>query len=250
MNIIVCMKSVPSTETKVIVGSDGKSIDQSDIVYEINPYDEFAIEEAIKAKEAFGGKVTIITLGSGTATQNIRKALAMGADEAIHLVCDGASLVDSSVVAKLLANVIKEMEFDLIFCGKKSVDSDNQQVPNRLAHLLGIPAVTAISDFELSSDSAKAKRDVEGGSETVNLDLPALFSAEKGLNEPRYASLPGIMAAKKKPLEEREVSLEDKKIELGSLELPPPKPKGRIIGEGPEAAEELVKILREEAKVI
>lgn len=250
MNIIVCMKSVPSTETKVLVGDDGKSIDQSDIVYEINPYDEIAIEEGIKAKEAHGGKVTIITLGSATATQNIRKALAMGADEAIHLVCDGASLVDSSVVAKLLSNAIKELEFDLILCGKKSVDCDNQQVPNRIADLLGIPAVTAISKLELSSDSAIATKNIEGGSETVNLDLPALFSAEKGLNEPRYASLPGIMAAKKKPLEEKEVSLTDLKIRLSSLELPPPKPEGRIIGEGPEAAEELVKLLREEAKVI
>jgi len=244
------MKSVPSTETKVLVGSDGKSIDQSDIVYEINPYDEFAIEEGIKAKEAYGGKVTLITLGTETATQNIRKGLAMGADEAIHLVCNGSSLIDSSVVAKLLANVIKEMDYDLILCGKKAVDCDNQQVPNRIAHLLEIPAVTSISKLELSSDTALATKNIEGGSETVKVNLPALFSAEKGLNEPRYASLPGIMAAKKKPLEEREVELTDEKIELISLELPPPKPKGRIIGEGPEAAAELVKILREEAKVI
>ena len=250
MNIIVCMKSVPSSETKVRVNSDGKSIDETDIVYEINPYDEFALEEAIKIKEAHGGKVVLITLGASTATQNIRKGLAMGADEAVHLICENIELADSAVVAELLAAALKEMEFDLIFCGKKAIDCDNHQVPNRIAQLLGIPAVTAISGLELTPESAKATRNIEGGAETISVNFPALFSAEKGLNEPRYASLPGIMAAKKKPVDERQVSVGDQLLELISLELPPPKPEGRIVGEGPEAAVELIRILREEAKVI
>ena len=250
MDIIVCMKSVPSSETKVRVNSNGKSIDETDIVYEINPYDEFALEEAIKIKEAHGGKVVLITLGAPTATQNIRKGLAMGADEAVHLICENIELADSAVVAELLAAALKEMEFDLIFCGKKAIDCDNHQVPNRIAQLLGIPAVTAISSLELTPESAKATRNIEGGAETISVNFPVLFSAEKGLNEPRYASLPGIMAAKKKPIDERQVSVGDQLLELISLELPPPKPEGRIVGEGPEAAGELVRILREEAKVI
>ena len=250
MNIVVCMKSVPSSETKVKINSDGVTIEQTDVVLEINPYDEYAIEEAIRAKEAHGGKVTILTLGSGTATQNIRKALAMGADEALHLICENAELADSSTIAELLYSAIKEIEYDVIFCGKKAIDCDNHQVPNRLAQLLDIPAVTAISNLELTTESGSAKRNIEGGTELISVNLPALFSAEKGLNEPRYASLPGIMAAKKKPLEERQVSMSNEKLTILSLELPPPKPKGRIVGEGAEAAGELVRILREEAKVI
>ena len=250
MNIVVCMKSVPSSETRVKIGSDGVSIDQTDIVYEINPYDEFAIEEAIKAKEAHSGKVTILTLGSPSAAQNIRKALAMGADEAVHLMCENSELADSSAIAELLAATIKEREFDVIFCGKKAIDCDNHQVPNRIAQILGIPALTAISSLELTTESGNASRNIEGGTESVTLNLPALFSAEKGLNEPRYASLPGIMAAKKKPLEERQVSLNEEKVSILSLELPPPISEGRIVGEGPDAAKELVRILREEAKVI
>ena len=226
------------------------TIEQTDVVLEINPYDEYAIEEAIRAKEAHGGKVTILTLGAATATQNIRKALAMGADEALHLICENAELADSSTIAELLYSAIKEIEYDVIFCGKKAIDCDNHQVPNRLAQLLDIPAVTAISNLELTTESGSAKRNIEGGTELISVNLPALFSAEKGLNEPRYASLPGIMAAKKKPLEERQVSLSNEKLTILSLELPPPKPKGRIVGEGPEAAGELVRILREEAKVI
>ena len=244
------MKSVPSSETKVRVNSNRKSIDETDIVYEINPYDEYALEEAIKIKEAHGGKVVIITLGAPTATQNIRKGLAMGADEAVHLICENIELADSATIAGLLAAAIKEMEFDVIFCGKKAIDCDNHQVPNRIAQLLGIPAVTAISGLELTPESAKATRNIEGGTETISVNFPALFSAEKGLNEPRYASLPGIMAAKKKPVDERQVSVGDQLLELISLELPPPKPEGRIVGEGPEAAVELIRILREEAKVI
>lgn len=250
MNIVVCMKSVPSSETKVKINSDGVTIERTDVVLEINPYDEYAIEEAIRAKEAHGGKVTILTLGSATATQNIRKALAMGADEALHLICENAELADSSTIAELLYSAIKEIEYDVIFCGKKAIDCDNHQVPNRLAQLLDIPAVTAISNLELTTESGSAKRNIEGGTELISVNLPALFSAEKGLNEPRYASLPGIMAAKKKPLEERQVSMSNEKLTILSLELPPPKPKGRIVGEGPEAAGELVRILREEAKVI
>ena len=233
MNIVVCMKSVPSSETKVKVDSDGVSIEQTDVVYEINPYDEIAIEEAIRAKEAHG-----------------RKALAMGCDEAVHLICENVELADSSAVAELLSSSIKEMEFDVIFCGKKAIDCDNHQVPNRLAQLLDIPAVTAIFNLVLTTESGSAKREIEGGTELVTVNLPALFSAEKGLNEPRYASLPGIMAAKKKPFEERQVSLGDEKLKILSIELPPPTAEGRIVGEGPEAAGELVRILREEAKII
>jgi len=250
LNIVVCMKSVPSSETKVKVNADGVSIEQTDVVYEINPYDEIAIEEAIRAKEAHGGKVTILTLGPTSASQNIRKALAMGADEAIHLICENVELGDSSAVAGVLSSAIKGMEFDVIFCGKKAIDCDNHQVPNRLAQLLGVPAVTAVSNLELTTESGSAERNIEGGTELVTVNLPALFSAEKGLNEPRYASLPGIMAAKKKPLEEREASLNNEKLTVLSLELPPPKPEGKIVGEGAEAAGELVRILREEAKVI
>jgi electron transfer flavoprotein beta subunit len=249
VNIIVCMKRVPDTESKINIAPDGKSIDKASLEYIVNPYDEFAVEEALKIKEAKEGEVTVICLGPKESTKEIRTCLAMGADKAVHLV-DESDYRDAFSTASILANTIKDMEYDLIFMGKQGVDHDNGQVGLMVATLLGVPAVSEVASFEMGDGQAVAKRDVEGGSEVFEVPLPAVFTAQKGLNEPRYASLKGIMKAKKKTIDEKAFDEIDSKITFKSLEPPPKRPPGKIVGEGPQAAAELVRLLREEAKVI
>lgn len=249
VNIIVCIKRVPDTESKINIASDNQSIDYTALEYIVNPYDEFAVEEAIKTVEDKGGEVTVICLGPKEATKEIRTCLAMGADKAIHLV-DDTPYRDSYSVATILSNTIKDLEYDMLFFGKQGVDYDNSQVGIMTATLLGIPAVGEVVSFEYDGTNATVKRDIEGGSETLEVNLPAAFTAQKGLNEPRYASLKGIMKAKKKPLEEKAYDSVDSKITVKNLEPPPKRPPGKIVGEGKEAAAELVRLLKEEAKIL
>lgn len=249
VNIIVCIKRVPDTESTIKIAPDGKSIDASTLEYIVNPYDEFAVEEALKIKEDKGGEVTIVCLGSSNATKEIRRALAMGADKAVHLK-DEAEYRDAFSTASVLASAIKDMSYDLIFFGKQGVDHDNAQVGLMVATLLGIPAVGEISSFELKEGSAVVKRDIEGGSEKLEVPLPAVLTARKGLNDPRLPSLKGIMMAKKKPLEEKAFDDVDSRITFVNLEPPPKRPPGKIVGEGKEAVPELVRLLKEEAKIL
>jgi electron transfer flavoprotein beta subunit len=243
------MKRVPDTESKINIAPDGKSIDKTSLEYIVNPYDEFAVEEALQIKEAKEGEVTVICLGPKDSTKEIRTCLAMGADKAVHLV-DEAEYRDAFSVASILAGTIKDMEYDLIFMGKQGVDHDNGQVGLMVATLLGVPAVSEVASFELGEGQAVVKRDVEGGTEVYEVPFPAVFTAQKGLNEPRYASLKGIMKAKKKTIDEKAFDEVDSRITFKSLEPPPKRPPGKIVGEGPQAAAELVRLLREEAKVI
>ncbi len=250
MKIVVCMKQVPDTETKVRIGSDGKTIDPTDVNYVVNPYDEYAIEEALRIKEAKGeGEVTILTLGPDRAINAIRTALAMGADKAVHLKTDDTYL-DSYSVAVALANELKNMEFDLILTGKQAVDDDAAQIGPRVAALLDLPCATVVTKLEIGDGTFTANREVEGGVEVVEGALPAVVTAQKGLNEPRYASLKGIMMAKRKPVEEKEPQFDDPKLEILKMEYPPERKGGRIVGKGVEAVPELVRLLHEEAKVI
>lgn len=250
MKIVVCIKQVPDTETRIKIGSDGRSIDRSEVEWVVNPYDEYAVEEALQVKERTGeGEVVILSVGGGGATTAIRSCLAMGADTGILIKAD-IPFGDAHMTASALAGVLKEREFDLLLFGKQAVDDDNAQMGQLVAQMLDLPCVTAVTKLELETGVARAHREVEGGMEVVETSLPGVFSAEKDLNQPRYAALKGIMMAKKKPIEEKEVSLGDATIEVIEMLKPPPRPEGRIIGEGKEAVTELVQLLKNEAKII
>ena len=247
---VVCMKQVPDTETRVKVAGDGRTLDPAGVTWIINPYDEFAIEAALQLKEKLGaGEVVVLTLGGAGAQTAIRSALAMGADRAIHLKCEGAA-PDSLAVARVLADAIRGLSPGIVWLGKQAIDDDASQVGPMLAELLGLPCATRVAKFELDGTSAKVEREIEGGLEQADVPLPAVFTTDKGLNQPRFASLKGIMAAKKKTIEERAVDLGAPNLELVALELPPARATGRIVGEGAAAVPELVRVLREEAKAI
>ena len=243
------MRRVPDTAARVRIGSDGKSIDTSDAEFVINPYEEYALEQAVKLKEKHGGEVTVVTLGPEKTTQVIMKALALGADKAVHLKSDKIP-EDPGPLARVLANELKGLEFDVLLFGKKGVDDDNQQVGQMVAESLGIPCVTQIVKLDVSDGKAVAQREVEGGSITVETTFPAAFTAEKDLTIPRYASLRELVAARKKPIVVKDVQLPKSSIEIVSVQNPPPRPPGKIVGKGVEAVPTLVKLLHEEAKVI
>ncbi len=246
---VVCIKQVPDTETRVKVGADGKSLDPTSVTMVLNVYDEFAVEQALRVKEAAGaGEVVVISLGGPAVQTTLRNALAMGADRAIHLKAD--AVPDALACAKALADAIAPLNADIVWLGKQAVDDDGAQVGPMLATLLGRPCVSVIAKFELNGSTAKVEREIEGGRELLDVPLPAVFTTDKGLNEPRYASLKGIMAAKKKPLEEKAVDLGAPHLERLTFELPPARKAGRIVGEGVAAVPELIKALREEAKVL
>ncbi len=249
MNIIVCMKQVPDSETRIKIAADGKSIDLSSVNYVINPFDEFAIEEAVRLKEKFGGEVTIVTLGPERAENDIRKAMAMGADKGVLLKADASFKGD---VAYALAEAIKTLQYDLILFGKQAIDDDGGQMPQMIAEMLDLPCVTTVLKLEINPESktGTAHREIEGGMEVAEFPLPAVIGTQKGLNEPRLPNLKGIMAAKKKPMEKKEPAVKDSVYETVSLELPPPRAAGKIVGKGAEAVPELVRLLHEEAKMI
>lgn len=264
MNIICCLKQVPDTESQIKIASDGMSIVTDDIKWVMNPYDEFGVEEALRIREKFGGEVTVVGLGPKRVTESIRTALAMGADKGFLISDDALEGSDSIATAKALAAVIKDLEYDIIFTGQRGVDDDLGVVGAVLAEFLGIPHFSVIDKVEVSEDgkSVKVNRPIEGQTLVIESNLPALITAQKGLNEPRYASLPGIMKAKKKPLEEKTLSdlgLDAaefgegaRKIKILELTPPPAREAGKIIeGETPqEKAAELAKLLHEEAKIL
>jgi len=264
VNILVCLKQVPDTETQISIAADGKSIVTDNIKWIMNPYDEYAVEEALQIKEKFGGEVTIIGVGPKRVTESIRTALAMGADKGILVDDPDISGSDSLGIARILNAVIKDLDYDIILCGKQGVDDDFGIVGSMLAEFLDIPQISVAVKLEVSEDSSSVTvhREVEGGTFVVEAPLPALITAQKGLNEPRYASLPGIMKAKKKPLDVK--TLADLGLDAGLvgeaganveiIEIIPPEQReaGKIVeGETPqEKAAALVKLLHEEAKVI
>jgi electron transfer flavoprotein beta subunit len=249
MNIVVCMKQVPDSETRVKIAADGKSVDLSSVNYVINPFDEFAIEEAVRLKEKFGGEVTIVTLGPERSENDIRKAMAMGADKGVLLKADAAF---NGNVAYALSDAIKSLPYDLILFGKQAIDDDSAQMPQMVAELLDLPCVTTVVKLEINNDSKNgtAEREIEGGLEVIEFPLPVVIGTQKGINEPRLPNLKGIMAAKKKPMEKKEPALMPSPYEIIGLELPPTRAAGKIVGKGAEAVPELVRLLHEEAKMI
>ncbi|MBI1932148.1 MAG: electron transfer flavoprotein subunit beta/FixA family protein [Ignavibacteriales bacterium] len=248
MKIAVCVSHVPDTATKIRIGNDGKSIDPTDVTYILNPYDEFAIEEALKTKEKVGGEVVIISLGLDSSKETIRKALAMGADSGILLKNDGNR--DSLSLANTLASEIKAQGAELVFFGKQAVDFDNSITGQLTAEILGYNSVSVVISFNLDGNKIIAEREIEGGKEVVETSVPAVITCQKGLNEPRYASLKGIMAAKKKVIEEKNAANFENKSEIIQMNKPLGKQAGKILGNDSSAVKELVRLLKEEAKVI
>lgn len=231
------------------IAPSGASLDRSGVKYVLNPYDEFAIEEALQRKEQAGkGSVTVMTVGSEQSAETLRAAIALGADEAVLLEAEEST--DGLAVAHALAEEIRDRSFDLLLFGKQAIDDDNMQVPQMVAEFLELPCVTVVVDLEIEGSRATARREVEGGHEVVEFSLPAVISAQKGLNIPRRPNLKGIMAAKKKPLEQKTVDLPASGLELLALSEPPPRPAAKIVGEGPDAVSELIRLLQDEAKVL
>ncbi len=260
MKIVVCVKQVPDTETRVKVAPSGKEISEADVAnWIVSPYDEFAIEEALKIKEAKGGEVVLVGAGPERAQAALRTGLAMGADSALHVkdpLLDGA---DTLGTARALAAAIRTVApFDLVLCGQQGVGGDNSQIPGMLAELLDLPQVTVAVKVEIQDGKAIVEREADGGREVWETPLPAVVSAQKGLNEPRYASLKGIMAAKKKPIQALtaaalglDAAALAARVSVSAIELPPARPPVKMIEGEPEVqAQELVRLLHEEAKVI
>lgn len=259
MKIIVCVKQVIDTGAALSL-KDGQ-VDTEGLPRVLNPYDEFAVEEAVRIREQSpeDTTVTLISLGPDQFKDTLRKGMAMGADRAVHLLDPAFEGLDCLGVATALSKAIGTLEYDLILCGRQAVDDDMAQVGPAIGVLLGIPFVTVVTKLSFSEDRQKAEvtRQIEGGSEIIEAPLPLLLTCQKGLNEPRLPSLKGIMAAKKKTIEEKSAeetlgSSAPPRLEIVSLEMPPDRPQGKILeGDSPEAkAQELVKLLREEARVI
>lgn len=257
MKIFVCVKQVPDTETKIKIKADASGIETAGVKWVMNPYDEFAVEEAIKSRE--GGKATNVTVVSvgpkARVVETLRTALAMGADDAI--VIDAPEDTDSSTTAAALAAAIKaEGEFGAVFAGKLAIDDNLAAVGQMVAERLGIPHATVISKLEIA-DGYTAEREVEGGTkEILQLAKPAMIAANKGLNMPRYASLPGIMKAKKKVVKELTleglgVTAADARLKHTNFQMPPDKPAVKMVdGDAAAQAKTLATLLRQEAKVL
>ncbi len=249
MNITVCIKRTPETDARVRIRDDAMSIDPAGVKYIVSPYDEFAIEAALQTRDQAGeGEVTVVSLGEPAASEQLVRGLAMGADRAVLLLTDEA--LDGYSTARALASELESDQAPLVLFGVKASDSDQQMVGPMVATFLDRPCVTSVSEFEVAGGCAVCHREVEGGVEVVDVDLPAVLTITKGAFEPRYPSLKGIMAAKRKPLEEREVPARPARVRLERLEYPPQRPEGRVVGRGPEAVAELVRLLREEARAL
>jgi len=257
MNIYVCIKQVPDTETRIKLAGDGNSIDTAGIKWIMSPYDEFAVEEALRLREKNpGSTVTVLSAGPARVVETIRTALAMGADNGIHV--EIPETADNNFAAKALASALrKEAKVDIVFAGKEAIDDGAAQVSQLTAEYMEIPCVTVALNIEYTASGIKAKREIEGGAfEIIEAPMPVLIAAQKGLNEPRYASLPNIMKAKKKEVKALKaadvgVSDADQKIRYKNYQLPPPKQAGKkLSGDPASQAKELVRLLHEEAKVV
>ncbi len=258
MKIVVCVKYVPDTATKIKIAPNGKEIELADVAFVVNPYDEFAVEEALKLKEKLGGEVIVVGAGSEQATPGLRTCLAMGADSAILVSDPSLEKADSFILGTVLARVCRTLTPDLILFGKHAIGVDNGQVPAVVADQLDLPQASVVTKLEIKDKTFRAERDIEGAHEIVEGSLPAVITAQKGLNVPRYASLKGIMAAKKKQISVQTLnslglSADDltPRVSVEQMTLPPSRPPGKILkGDVAEVVPQLVKLLHEEAKVI
>jgi electron transfer flavoprotein beta subunit len=259
MKVTVCVKRVPSTAARIRIGADGRSIDEAGVEFVLNPYDEYAVEEALRIKEKRGqGEVVAVSLGPERVKEALRSCLAMGADRAIHLNDPAWAEADTLTTARALAAAIKQEGPAVVLCGRQAIDDDMGAVAAQVAEILEWPCAAWIMEESVDAEgkSMRVGRQVEGGLEIFDLPLPAVVSAQKGLNEPRYPTLKGIMGAKKKEVKDLKASdlglpAEAPQLSLVGFEALPPRPAGRIIpGDVPAAVKELVRALREDAKAI
>ena len=260
MNILVFVKRVPDTESKIRINHEIRAIVEEGLNFVISPNDEYAVEEALRLREAKGGQVTVLSVGGEEAVAILKKGLAMGADEAVLIKDELKESYDGLRVARMIARTVEKKypQFDLLLFGKQSVGADNAQVPSMVAEMLGLPQANVVTKLEIEGTSGTALREIEGAMEKVVFSLPAVVSAQKGLNDPRYETLKGIMAAKKKvipvvTLEDLGLAKDDlaPQVEIVALEMPPARQAGKIIpGTPDEAARELARLLRNEAKII
>jgi electron transfer flavoprotein beta subunit len=258
LNSVVCIAQVPDTEARIKI-ADGRRIDESGLKFIVSPYDEFALEAAIRLKESKGGDVTVLSFGPDRAQQALRECLARGATKALHVKGESGN-ADSLGIAKVLAAAIKTIPHDIVFFGKQGVGTDNSLVGPMVAELLGDPQVNVVTHLEVGEGKVTAHREIEAAEEVLEAATPVVITAQKGLNEPRYASLKGIMAAKKIPIDAKNVTdlglqesdIYNQRVTIVSLELPPEKSGGRKIdGADPAAAaKEILKYIREEAKAL
>lgn len=250
MKIAVLVKQVPDTETKVVINGDATGIDTANVKFVMSPYDEYAVEEAIK----IGAETTVIAMGEERCVEAIRTALAMGIQKAVHIDTKG-KWYDSYTTATVLAKVLKDGAYDLILCGKQAIDGDNAQVVQMVAELLGLPQVTNVEKIEVGNKVRVTRRIGGGIKEIYDCAFPLILGADRGLNTPRYASLPGIMKAKTKPMEKKTADEllggVTHLVQFKNYGLPPEKKAGRkIVGEPADQARELIKLLHEESKVL
>ncbi|AOY56895.1 MULTISPECIES: electron transfer flavoprotein subunit beta/FixA family protein [Desulfococcus] len=259
MEIIVLLKQVPATETSVNIAADGKRINPDGVKWVMNPYDEFAVEEALQLRQKHGGTVTILSMGTNKSVEAIRTGLAMGADKGILINDPAAADCDGLGTARILAAALKTMSYDVVIAGQRAMDDDNYLVGPAVAELLGIPHISMVIEETVENGMIRCRRTIEGGTVVLEAPLPVLFTTQRGLNEPRYASLPGIMKAKKKPVETKTLadlgmSGEDiaPMVEILGMRMPPERSGGRMIdgASAAEKAEKLVNLLHENARVI
>ncbi len=250
MKIAVCIKRVPDTEMRFAIGADGKSIEAAGLKYEMSTFDEYAVEVALRLNEKHGGgEVAVVGAGPDGLAEILRKALSLGADKAVHLTAAEVP-IDGLAVAQALAAELRGQTWDLILLGRNATDTGHATVGPMTAHLLGLPCVTAVSFLEVGDGRGTAHRELEGATETVTFPLPAVLTIDEGIARPRIPSLKGIMAAKKKPFESRPAQFGAVRLAVQKLELPAERAAGRIVGEGAGAVPELVRLLRDEAKVL
>jgi electron transfer flavoprotein beta subunit len=250
VKIAVCIKRTPDSESRFRIASSGVAIDETGLKFDIDDFAGYAVEAALQINEkGGGGETVVVAVGPDSVQESLRKAMSMGADRAVQLKADSV-LADGLAVAKALAAELKDGGFDLILFGKHAFDTSAGVVGTATAELLGLPCVTAVSQLDVSSGRGSARRELEGAAELVEFPLPAVVTIDEGVARPRYPSLKGIMAAKKKPLESKPAQLGAVRVTVQKAELPPERPAGRIIGEGAAAVTELVRLLQTEAKVL
>lgn len=249
MKIIVGVSLVPDSTTKVKVSDSGKSIDENGVSFILNPYDEFAVEEALRLKEKNGGEVVAVSFGTDKSKEVIKKAFQMGADKGVLIKSAGPDF-DTYSAARNLSDYIKSQNPDIIFFGKQSIDFDGLLIPSMVAEMLGLPSISVVVKLDIEGSKVVAEREIEGGKEIVESAMPVVIGTQKGINEPRYPNLKSIMAAKSKPIEEVPATYNGNKVDILEMKLPPAKSGGKLFTNGKDDVPELVRLLREEAKVI
>lgn len=249
MKVIVCVSLVPDSTTKVKIASDGKSLDTNGVQFILNPYDEFAVEEAVQYSEKHNAETIAISVGSDSSKESIKKAFQMGVQKGVSIKTPDDN-IDSFTVAKNLSDFINNEKPDIVFLGKQSIDFDGSSLPSLISELTGIPSINVVVSLKVENNEVTVEKEIEGGKEVITTSLPVIIGTQKGINNPRYPNLKSIMAAKKKEVEVIDAAYTENLTEVSEMKLPPSKGTGKILTDGVNSVPELVKLLREEAKVI